>query len=480
MFTVAIIGRPNVGKSTLFNRVLGRRQAIVKDFPGVTRDRHYAESEYRGRRFQLVDTGGLVPSADEQMFSLIREQSRRAIAEADALIFLMDGREGLTPLDQEIADLLRGVKKPVFVAINKIDTPKSDPLISDFYVLGMAPLYPLSAEHGTGVAELLDALYPLLPAATEGAATEEIPKVAVVGRPNVGKSTFINTLLGGPGLRAPGEQVGPARRRPGRQGEVRGRAAPPLRLPHVGIGALRLSPRVQDRCGSLSGHQPGPQGLRAPRADGAAQSDLPGRDRGESFADPQGEARQIGIYHPGRRQTAHVRPLLQASGGGRIALLAVSRELSAGAVRLRRHPDPHLRESQMRRLRALVPFVLLFGLLGSFIAGAAAPSAPVEIVASKRAFTPETLTLPQGEPATLVIRNDDEDLHSFVPLLLLQRTNVQVSGNGAPEFNETGFVRVLIPPHGRVELRFTPKAAGTFHYICDLPGHSMRAQIVVK
>jgi len=200
MFTVAIIGRPNVGKSTLFNRILGRRQAIVKDFPGVTRDRHYAECEYRGRRFQLVDTGGLVPSADEQMFSLIREQSSRAIAEADALIFLMDGREGLTPLDQEIADLLRGVKKPVFVAINKIDTPKSDPLISDFYVLGMAPLYPLSAEHGVGVAELLDALYPLLPAATEGAATEDIPKVAVVGRPNVGKSTFINTLLGEPRL----------------------------------------------------------------------------------------------------------------------------------------------------------------------------------------------------------------------------------------------------------------------------------------
>jgi GTP-binding protein len=195
MFTVAIIGRPNVGKSTLFNRVLGRRQAIVKDFPGVTRDRHYAECEYRGRRFQLVDTGGLVPSADEAMFSLIREQSRRAIADADALTFLMDGREGLTPIDQEIADLLRGVKKPVFVAINKIDTPKSDPLISDFYALGMEPLYPLSAEHGAGVAELLDALYPLLPAATEGP-TVDIPKVAVVGRPNVGKSTFINTLLG--------------------------------------------------------------------------------------------------------------------------------------------------------------------------------------------------------------------------------------------------------------------------------------------
>ena len=134
----------------------------------------------------------------------------------------------------------------------------------------------------------------------------------------------------------------------------------------------------------------------------------------------------------------------------------------------------------MRRLRALVPFVLLFGLLGSFIAGAAAPSAPVEIVASKRAFTPETLTLLQGEPVMLIIRNDDEDLHAFVPLLLLQHTNVQVSGNGAPEFNETGFVRVLIPPRGRTELRFTPKTTGVFPYICDLPGHNMRAQIVVK
>src|SRR6059036_1842928 len=196
MFTVAIIGRPNVGKSTLFNRVLGRRQAIVKDFPGVTRDRHYVECEYRGRRFQLVDTGGLVPSTDEQMFSLIREQSRRAIADADALIFLMDGREGLTPMDREIAGLLRGVNKPVSVAINKIDTPKSDPLISEFYELGWEPLYPLSAEHGTGVAVLLDALYPLMSPGTEDARSIEIPKIAVVGRPNVGKSTFINTLLG--------------------------------------------------------------------------------------------------------------------------------------------------------------------------------------------------------------------------------------------------------------------------------------------
>jgi GTP-binding protein len=196
MFAVAIIGRPNVGKSTLFNRMLGRRQAIVQDFPGVTRDRHYADCEYRGRTFQVIDTGGLVPASADRMLSLIREQSRRAIAEADALVFLMDGREGLTPLDRTITDLLRGVNKPVFVAINKIDTPKSDPLIGDFYALGMDPLFPLSAEHGAGVAELLDALYPLIPAAQDGTSAVEIPKVAVVGRPNVGKSTFINTLLG--------------------------------------------------------------------------------------------------------------------------------------------------------------------------------------------------------------------------------------------------------------------------------------------
>ena len=133
----------------------------------------------------------------------------------------------------------------------------------------------------------------------------------------------------------------------------------------------------------------------------------------------------------------------------------------------------------MRTARTLIGLALAASLLGPFTE-AAAPSASVEIVASKRAFTPETLTVQQGKPVMLVIRNNDEDLHAFVPLLLLQHTNVQVGGNGAPEFNETGFVRVLIPPHGRAELRFTPKTVGTFHYMCDLPGHSMRAQIVVK
>ena len=130
--------------------------------------------------------------------------------------------------------------------------------------------------------------------------------------------------------------------------------------------------------------------------------------------------------------------------------------------------------------RAVFLFALLTGLLALPAGAAEAPSAAVEIVASKRAFAPNVVTLRLGEPATLIIRNEDEDLHAFVPLLLFQRANVQVAGNGAPEFNETGFARVLIPPHGRAELRFTPKTAGTFFYICDLPGHDMRAEIIVK
>ncbi|OLB56913.1 MAG: ribosome biogenesis GTPase Der [Nitrospirae bacterium 13_2_20CM_2_62_8] len=194
---VAIIGRPNVGKSTLFNRVLGARTAIVDDVPGVTRDRNYADGTYQGRAFRLVDTGGLDPSATDGMLSLIRRQSQLAIAEADILIFLMDGRAGLTPGDEEIVSLLRGVTKPAFYTINKIDTPQSETLQADFYRLGQETLYPLSAEAGTGVDELLEAILPLLPVSGEGAEpAEPPPRIAIVGRPNVGKSTLINTLLG--------------------------------------------------------------------------------------------------------------------------------------------------------------------------------------------------------------------------------------------------------------------------------------------
>ncbi len=130
--------------------------------------------------------------------------------------------------------------------------------------------------------------------------------------------------------------------------------------------------------------------------------------------------------------------------------------------------------------RTAFVLALLFGLSIPFTEAADTAPGAVEIVASKRAFIPETVTLRLGRPATLIIRNEDEDLHAFVPLLLFQRTNVQVRGNGASEFNETGFARVLIPPHGRAELRFTPKTSGTFSYICDLPGHNMRAEIIVQ
>ncbi|MDT7042183.1 ribosome biogenesis GTPase Der [Candidatus Nitronereus thalassa] len=193
---VAIIGRPNVGKSTFFNRVLGTRSAIVDDMPGVTRDRITAECTYQGRRLQLVDTGGLDLSTSESMGQLIRVQSQTAIAEADILVVIMDGRAGLTPLDQEIATLLRDVNKPTFYAINKIDTPQAEPLLADFYQLGKDQLFPISAEHGTGVDELLEAFLPLLPVDPDDGERVPFPRVAVVGRPNVGKSTLINTLFG--------------------------------------------------------------------------------------------------------------------------------------------------------------------------------------------------------------------------------------------------------------------------------------------
>ena len=206
---IAIIGRPNVGKSTFFNRILGRRVAIVEDIPGVTRDRNYAEATYGGRSFILVDTGGLDPTAKsrlsgrqagESILSQVKAQTEQAIAEADILIALFNGREGVTPLDEEIVSLLRRLKKPIFYAVNKIDTSKSEPLTAEFYKLGVKTLYPVSAEHSLGVDEMMEAILPLLPPdseveapATEG---ESIPRIAVLGRPNVGKSTLINALLG--------------------------------------------------------------------------------------------------------------------------------------------------------------------------------------------------------------------------------------------------------------------------------------------
>lgn len=193
---VAIIGRPNVGKSTLFNRILGHRSAIVDDVPGVTRDRNYADCSYQRSTFRLVDTGGLDPSATEGMAGLVRQQSLLAVAEADALVLVCDGRTGLTGLDEDLIKLVRETTKPVFIAVNKIDHPKKDSLLADFYGFGAETLFPVSAEHGLGVDDLLEALLPVLPSGTDEPADQTCPRIAVVGRPNVGKSTLVNTLCG--------------------------------------------------------------------------------------------------------------------------------------------------------------------------------------------------------------------------------------------------------------------------------------------
>lgn len=193
---VAIVGRPNVGKSTLFNRIVGHRTAIVDDVSGVTRDRNMADCDYQNRMFTLVDTGGLDLNAEDVIVSQIKEQTQAAMSEADLVIAVMDGRIGLSPLDIELADLLRPITKPVFLAVNKIDTPKSEPLLADFYQLGVKDIFPISAEGGMGVDELLEALLPYLPHVPDELVQAEIPRIAVVGRPNVGKSTLVNAILG--------------------------------------------------------------------------------------------------------------------------------------------------------------------------------------------------------------------------------------------------------------------------------------------
>jgi GTP-binding protein len=193
---IAIVGRPNVGKSTLFNRIAGGRRAIVFDEPGVTRDRNYSEVEWGDVRFTLMDTGGFEPVSKDRIFVQMAEQCQLAMDEADAILFVLDGKEGMTPSDLEIADLLRRQKKPVFFVVNKIDGPQHEEKVYDFYKLGVEPLYSISAEHRYGVEDLIDEVVKGLPKSAEEVEDKEATKVSVIGRPNVGKSSLINRLLG--------------------------------------------------------------------------------------------------------------------------------------------------------------------------------------------------------------------------------------------------------------------------------------------
>lgn len=193
---VAIVGRPNVGKSTLFNRLVGRRKAIVDDMPGVTRDRNYETVTRFDAPFILIDTGGFEPVSEDRLLQQMREQSRLAMEEADVIIFLMDGRAGLTPSDVEVVEMLRRVKKPVFYVVNKVDGEKLENEAADFYTLGVDALHTISAEHNRGVGDLMEEVVAALPNISNSAADEDITKIAVVGRPNVGKSSLVNRLLG--------------------------------------------------------------------------------------------------------------------------------------------------------------------------------------------------------------------------------------------------------------------------------------------
>lgn len=192
---VAIVGRPNVGKSTLFNRLIGRRLAIVEDTPGVTRDRIYADAEWLNYTFTLIDTGGIEPESEDIIAKQMRRQAELAIETADVILFLTDGREGLTAADEEVAAMLRRSHKPVVLAVNKLDAPKFHEAVYDFYALGLGDPIIISAGQGIGLGDMLDAVCAGFP--KDGEEPEEHPlNIAVVGKPNVGKSSLVNALLG--------------------------------------------------------------------------------------------------------------------------------------------------------------------------------------------------------------------------------------------------------------------------------------------
>ena len=193
---VAIVGRPNVGKSTFFNRLIQRREAIVDSVSGVTRDRNYGKSEWNGKEFSVIDTGGYIKGSDDIFEAEIRRQVELAIDEADAIIFVVDVEEGITPMDAAVAKLLRKVTKPILIAVNKVDNAMREKDAIEFYNLGLGDYFTISSISGSGTGDLLDKLVEVLPEMPETTETEVLPRFCVVGRPNAGKSSFINALIG--------------------------------------------------------------------------------------------------------------------------------------------------------------------------------------------------------------------------------------------------------------------------------------------
>src|SRR5690606_30938743 len=194
---VAIVGRPNVGQSTLYNRMIKRREAIVDSVSGVTRDRNYGKSEWNGKEFSVIDTGGYIKGSDDVFEGEIRKQVELAIEEADVILFVVDVEEGITPMDEEVAKLLRKVTKPVLIAVNKVDNAMRQKDAYEFYNLGLGEYYTISGNSGSGTGELMDALMEAFPEKPEVENTDDsLPRFAVVGRPNAGKSSFINALIG--------------------------------------------------------------------------------------------------------------------------------------------------------------------------------------------------------------------------------------------------------------------------------------------
>lgn len=196
MPVVAIVGRPNVGKSTLFNRIAGQRIAIVEDKPGITRDRIYSRSDWSGRAFHLIDTGGLEFNKKDEVVEHIRHQAELAIEEADVILFVVDGKEGVTATDEEVGRLLHRSNKPVVLAVNKLDHIKHEDHVYDFYRLGFEEPIAISSLHGSGTGDLLDAVIRCFPEGEEEEYDTDTIRVSIIGRPNVGKSSLVNRILG--------------------------------------------------------------------------------------------------------------------------------------------------------------------------------------------------------------------------------------------------------------------------------------------